>query len=256
VSVYSLGDVLNQVLEHSAKTAGIHANPRGFFVHLRLPDDVARDLRDVQARVVSDPDKHADIDHVTLVHTQKAPKQRDAEETNAALASLKEVGEQTEPIKARIQGWGLFDGAQNGGKASTALVALVDAPGLERLHTDMARALEGHGIQPSDTHSFTPHVTIAWLGNDGRVPHLPPIGGSFKIDEVHVAANGHHVVPLNGSVGRDAAKHAIDYSPESNFSMDAAAIKAQHRGSPGSGEGSPALGGVPLQSGTSGQEVR
>jgi 2'-5' RNA ligase len=256
VRSYSLGDVLGQVLEHSTKSAAIHADPRGFFVHLRLPDDVVRDLEDVQKRIVPDPDKHVPIDHVTLVHTQKASARHPSDKVDSAIGSLREIGERTEPLKARLQGWAYFDGAEDGGKSSTALVALVDAPGLERLHTDMARALEEHGIKPSDNHSFTPHITVAYLGSDGRVPSLPSIGGSFKIDEVHVAAGQHHVVPLNGSVGRDAAKHAIDYSPGSNFSMDAAAIKTQHRGRPGGGEGSPAQGGVPLQSGTSGQEVR
>lgn len=159
--------------------------------------------------MIADPVKHEDIDHVTLVFTKKPLEGHPPEKVHAALDALKRIGEKTEPIEARLQGWGYFDGASNEGKPSTALVALVNAPGLEHLHVDMVRALKDHGIEASDRHVFTPHITLGYLGHEGRVDHLPPLSGKFSIDKFHVAARDVHEIPLAGaSIGSKAAEFA------------------------------------------------
>ncbi len=188
----------------AVKTAEIKTSPRTFFVHVRVPDGVAARLREVQREVVPDASRHQDIDHVTLVYTRKPPNggEHPPEKVHAALEALRDVASSHEPIRARVQGWGYFDGAAKDGKTTTALVALLDAPGLDHLHVDMARALREHGIEPSDDHVFTPHVTIGYLERHGRADKpLPPLSGSFTIDKAHVAAREHHEVPLTGASG-------------------------------------------------------
>jgi 2'-5' RNA ligase len=200
---------LAQVLADREKTAQIHTNPKAFFIHVRVPDHVAAQLAEVQRRVIPETDKHQEIDHVTLVYTKKALEDHPPEKVHAALASLRRIGERTEPIEAKIQGWGYFDGAQKDGKATTALVALLDAPGLEHLHVDMTRALREHGIEPSDSHVFTPHITLGYLGAGGRTDKpLETLAGKFTIDKAHVAARDVHEIPLSGddNVGLKAAK--------------------------------------------------
>lgn len=189
------------------KTARISIDPKTFFVHVRVPDHVADDLRAVQKKVIPDASMHADIDHVTLVYTKKPIDDHPPEKVHAALEVLRQHGETTEPINAKIQGWGFFDGASKEGKPSTALVALLDAPGLEHLHVDMSRKLKDLGVTPSDLHVFTPHITFGYLGEHGRVDgDLPPLRASFVIDKVHVASRDHHEVPLSGqSLGQKAA---------------------------------------------------
>ncbi len=184
------------------KTAEIKVGPRTFFVHVRVPEHVAERLREVQKEVVPDASRHQDIDHVTLVYTKKPDGggEHEPEKVETALEKLRDVGAQHEPIRARIQGWGYFDGAEKDGKTTTALVALLDAPGLDHLHVDMARALKDHGIEPSTSHVFTPHITLGYLERHGRVDKpLPPLSGSFTIDKAHVAARDRHEVPLTGS---------------------------------------------------------
>ena len=207
--------MLNDLLEAESreKTAKISTNPKAFFVHVRLPDHVTENLREVQKRVLPDTEQHAEIDHVTLVYTQKPLEDHPSDKVHAALSALRQVGENAEPIHAKIQGWGYFDGAATGGKTNTALVALLDAPGLEHLHVDMSRALKTLGIDPSDKHVFTPHITFGYLGDKGRAPgDLPPINASFTIDKAHVASRDHHEIPLVGvptSVGQKAAASAL-----------------------------------------------
>lgn len=212
VRTFSLAEALSQVLNEQEKRAQIGLNPRAFFIHVRVPEHVSADLRDVQKRVIGDVSKHEDIDHVTLVYTKKALDDHPPEKVHAALESLRRIGERTKPIDAKIQGWGYFDGAAKDGKPTTALVALLDAPGLEHLHVDMVRAIKDHGIEPSDSHIFTPHITLGFLGHEGRADkQLEPLSGKFTIDKAHVASRDHHEISLTGheDIGRKAAEFAL-----------------------------------------------
>lgn len=211
----SLNAALAEVLLSSVKTAEISTSPRTFFVHVRVPEHVADDLREVQKRVIPDESKREDIDHITLVYTRKPLEDHPPDKIHAALSALREIGEDTKPIDAKLQGWGFFDGASNGGKPSTALVALVDAPGLEHLHVDMVRALRAVGVPPSDLHVFTPHVTLGYLGHQGRPENdLPALSGKFTIERAHVASRDHHEIPLTGgmSLGMKAAAYSCKFA--------------------------------------------
>jgi 2'-5' RNA ligase len=178
-----------------------------------VPDHIATKLREVQKDVVPDASRHQEIDHVTLVYTKKPTDggEHPPDRVHSALDSLKDIGADHEPIKARIQGWGYFDGAEKDGKKHTALVALLDAPGLEHLHVAMANAVKKHGIEPSDNHIFTPHITLGYLEQHGRSDKpLPPLSGNFTIDKAHVAARDHHEISLTGaSALAKAAAHVV-----------------------------------------------
>jgi 2'-5' RNA ligase len=212
VRTVSIADVLDNLLVEEArvKHAEISTGPSTFFVHVRLPDHVAEDLRAVQRKVLPDTSQHAEIDHITLAYVPKPADAHAPDKVHTALDALRAVGATTEPINAKIQGWAYFDGAGKPGKPNTALVALLDAPGLEHLHVDMVRALDQAGVPASDRHSFTPHMTFGYLGEHGRAPgELPPLQGRFTIDKVHVAARDHHEIPLTGaSMGQKAAAAA------------------------------------------------
>lgn len=215
----SFAEALNHALANYAKTAQISTSPRTFFIHVRVPDHVVKQLSEVQRRLIPDAEKHQEIDHVTLVYTKKPLEDHPPERVHAALDALREIGERTEPIDAKIQGWGYFDGAQKSSKATTALVALLDAPGLEHLHVDMTRALKEHGIEPSDAHVFTPHITLGYLGPGGRVDKpLEHLSGRFVIDKAHVASRDLYEIPLTGpgltkqkaaSLGEEAAQYML-----------------------------------------------
>ncbi len=209
------------VLDAREKHAQITTDPKAFFVHVRVPDHVSARLGEVQRRVLPDAATHQDIDHVTLVYTRKPESDHAPEKVHAALESLRRLGERTAPIDARIQGWAYFDGASKDGKPHTALVALLDAPGLEHLHVDATRALADHGIEASKAHVFTPHITLGYLPQHARAEGtLPPIDGTFDIDKIHVASRDNHEVPLTGaapSIGQKAAAFAL--SPSARTSL-------------------------------------
>jgi len=196
----------------AVKTAQIKTGPRTFFVHVRVPDHIAEQLRQVQKDVVPDTSRHQDIDHVTLVYTKKpgGEGEHPPDKVHTALEALRDVAANHEPIKAKIQGWGYFDGAEKDEKKTTALVALLDAPGLDHLHVDMSRVLKDHGIEPAGNHIFTPHITIGYLEQHGRADKpLPPLSGTFTIDRAHVAARDHHEIPLTGASALAKAAAAL-----------------------------------------------
>jgi 2'-5' RNA ligase len=232
VRLVSLNDALEGVLSSRTKVAEISTSPRTFFVHVRVPEHIIANLRDVQKRVIPDESKHQEIDHITLVYTKKPLEDHPPEKVHDALTALREIGEKTGPITAKLQGWGFFDGAQNEGKPSTALVALVDAPGLEHLHVDMVRKLKDLAVDPSDLHVFTPHITLGYLGHIGRPDKdLPALSGQFTIDTAHVASRDHHEIPLTKqqSVG---VKAAMDAMPREEIARGIAEETKEHHLSP------------------------
>jgi 2'-5' RNA ligase len=220
-----MDEALQGVLEAREKRAQIATNPKGFFVHVRVPEHVAERLREIQKTVLPAHSTPQEIDHVTLVYTKKALEDHAPEAVHAALDAMRRHGETVEPIDARLQGWAYFDGASSDGQPATALVALVDAPGLDHLHVDLSRLLKEHGIFPSANHIFTPHITLGYLPQHGRAEKdLPPIDGSFTIDKAHVAARDHHEVPLSGgpSLGQKAAAFVL--SPTARTGLIGAGI--------------------------------
>lgn len=66
------------------------------------------------------------------------------------------------PIEATVGGHGRFTGDPE----QDVLVALVDAPALERLRRDLVDALTGAGITIPSEHGYTAHITLTYLDSD------------------------------------------------------------------------------------------
>ena len=185
------------------------AGPCQRFTYVPLPQHVQSALKTVQASVVPAGTKARDVDHVTLVYAHEAPKALTPEHVDHTVKALREAAEDHAPIDAKLQGWAYFDGALHKGKPATALVALIDAPGLAELHVDLKSALKLQGHPAADTHGFNPHVTLAYLDHGQRVPNLPKLPEmNFTIDKVMFSNRESHGVLLKGSVGGMAAKAA------------------------------------------------
>lgn len=189
------------------KFAEIDTGPRMLFVYAPLPPSLVASLAKTQKQVAAGGDTQ-DLDHITLVYIPDAGADRSPDKIDAILASLRKVTDAAKPIQAKVQGWGYFDGAMKDGESKTALVGLVDAPGLEDLHVALKKALKAKGVAPSSDHIYTAHFTFAYLKQGARVPSLPKLDGSFTISSVKVAADKVYTLALKGSVGADAAAAA------------------------------------------------
>jgi 2'-5' RNA ligase len=194
-------------LEHLvfAKLASLTLSPRQRFTYVPLPAALVTRLCSLQSRVVPSNAIKQNIDHITLVYVPKAAEDVGQDVVDRAVQALRDVGADTPPIDAKIQGWAYFDGAEKDGKPATALVALVDAPGLAELYVEMKSALERVGMPAANNHGYTPHITFGYLQQGERVSDLPQLEGEFTIDKVCFANADLHDVPLMGSLGVKAA---------------------------------------------------
>lgn len=202
---------LPQLLDRLAKLASVTLSPRQQFTYIPLPEDLAKKWTEVQTRILPAGGTKQEIDHVTLVHVKKSPEDLPAGKVDEIVKALREVGEDHPSLHAKVQGWGYFDGAMNEGEKCTAVVALVDCPGIEDLQVAMKAALKQCGLKPSEDHAFNAHFTFCYLKEGGRLDTLPPLDGEFTVDRIIFANNDLHAIPLKGrvNIGVKAAKEAL-----------------------------------------------
>jgi phage-related protein (TIGR01555 family) len=154
------------------------------FTYAPLPPSIVKTMEALQADVMPAGSVAQEIDHVTLVYCPKATDDIPRAEISEVVAALRSAAAGTAPIAAKVQGWAYFDGARKDGEDKTALVALIDAPGITQLQVRLQDALAAAGMEPSSAHSFAPHFTICYLDPGDRVDDLPMIAAEFTIDRV------------------------------------------------------------------------
>jgi 2'-5' RNA ligase len=197
---------LDTLLTNLAKLASITLTPRQRFTYVPLPEDLAAKWTEVQAKVTPPDGEKQEIDHITLVFCGTSTDDIPPVEVDGIVKALTDVADDFAPIHAKVQGWAYFDGAKKDGKDITALVALVDAPGIEDLQVALKGALKAKGLKPSEDHAFTPHFTLCYLPSGHRVGNMPVLEGAFTIDKVCFANKDIHAIPLKGSISKAAAQ--------------------------------------------------
>jgi 2'-5' RNA ligase len=158
----------------------------GVMVALMLPDTVASSL------AVPDGLPAEEL-HVTLAYLGTVEDAEDpAEFLQTLLATVGGVAEDHEPLDGVIGGVGRFTGADEA--EGDPFYASIDAPRLDELRVDLIRALRDAGLEPSDAHGFTPHITLAYVPKDSRAP-LPRLEDPIEvnIDAVTVVYGPAHV---------------------------------------------------------------
>lgn len=221
VDVPSLGEVLAQL----EKVGEIKTSPRQLFTYVPFPEDLRQRFEGIAKHVVPGGRIARDLDHVTLLYIPKAEVDVANEKVDQVVRAMRDVCENVRPIKAKVQGWGYFDGAMDDGVEKTALVGLIDAPGLEDLHVELKSTVRQLGLKEAGTHIFTPHVTFAYLDKGERVKDLPILDGEFTIDHIVFANRDKHEVRLEGdkSIGEKAAAAATHFGHQV-----AAGMKVEH----------------------------
>lgn len=195
------------------KLASISLTPRQQFTYVPLPEDLASKWTEIQNKIVPADGEKQEIDHITLIFCGKATEDIPQIEVDTIVAALKDAADDFAPLHAKVQGWAYFDGAKKDGKDVTAVVALVDAPGIEDLQVALKGALKAKGLKPSEDHTFTPHFTFCYLPAGKRLDNMPPLTGEFTIDKICFANQDIHAIPLKASLGQMAAQKAAATRP-------------------------------------------
>jgi len=142
-------------------------------------------------------DMPAEALHVTLAYAGKVDALTDLQVAGAIVAAQK-TATYNEPLAGTINGLGRFN-ASPSSDGKDVIYAVVDVPGLDELRSDLNECLEEYGIEPSETHGYTPHMTLAYIdaGAPSPIATMPTLPLMFN--SVSVAVGGKRVdYPLLG----------------------------------------------------------
>jgi 2'-5' RNA ligase len=188
-----LNNLVTQYLIKSAsikKRGTINFDPKQTFFYIPLPQDIQKNYSKLGKELFGE--KAAEInDHITLLYMPKRDSDIPQEELEAITDMLK--GIRLPPVKAKVQGWAYFDGASEG---KTALVALIDTPGLEELHVLIKQGMKSLGYDVTQNHGFNPHTTFCYLDRGERVDNLPVLEDNFIIDRFSLASDKNYEFKL------------------------------------------------------------
>lgn len=177
----------------------IKEDPRARFLYLEVPKEVRSLLEGFGRDAAEAAGGEADAcDHVTLCYVPKADEPLDDGEVDDVVEALTRAVSGFGSFDVWIGGVAYFDTAEKDGEKRTALVALVDGPGLQILHETVRDAMREHGWVWEPTHSFTAHLTLAYLPVGGRVGDLPTLDAAWTVDEIRFVNSTVHRIPLGG----------------------------------------------------------
>jgi 2'-5' RNA ligase len=93
-----------------------------------------------------------------------------------ALEAIREVTAGHKSIRGEVSGVGRFSGPEG-----DTFYLSYDSPTLNRLREDLFDALDKRGVEPSRDHGFTPHISLAALGEGEASPmdRVPPKALTF-----------------------------------------------------------------------------
>lgn len=192
----------------------IQPDPQKLFMCARLPAALTKKYSEMSQAIAQsagvDPEV---VDHATLLFVPSAfdlPK----ESVDIARQVAEDVVAGTGAITVKIQGWAYFDGAKKDGEEKTALVALLDAPGLAEVHIALKTALTAIGFAADQQiHGFVPHTTLAYLPHGARIDKLPVLTDEFTIDKVEFVNSDIRELTLKSE---DDLRKASDTAPDAD----------------------------------------
>lgn len=179
-------------------------NHDGSMIALFIPEAVAKQLRQIADNLnlpKNSKQETWDNMHLTLTFFPDVDFEDDALR-NAAVASIELALKDlkiSSPLSGIIQGYGVFNGSEDG----PVLYASLDVPELNALRAKMCEYLDKAALKYATNHGFTPHITLAYLGNDFTLPKgfsIPDIGVS--LDAVYVV-NGKNKKKVPFQVARE-----------------------------------------------------
>lgn len=114
--------------------------------------------------------------HLTLAYLGKAA----ALDRATFLGAVQGIAAAAGPLVGKVSGWGTFNNSDE-----HVLWASTDIPGVDVLRSMVTAGLVAAGIEPSFTHGFTPHITVAY--GDAPIESLP-ISREFPLSFSAIAA--------------------------------------------------------------------
>jgi broad specificity phosphatase PhoE/2'-5' RNA ligase len=186
-------------------------NHEGIMVALEVPQDVAEALGTEE-----------DVPHITLAYVPPENIGLDDAGTIARIAS--ELASKQPPLSGKVGGIGRFLASPTS-DGKDVIYASVDVPGLNEFRAALVQKLAKAGIQPSNTHGFSPHITLQYVDPDDKsspsIGPVPPLPLSTLI-----VAQANTVLAEETLIGGAVKIGSKNIPP--HFNLDAAANAVKH----------------------------
>jgi 2'-5' RNA ligase len=198
--IYAIAEELRRLLQGELLTCEIRTDSEKVFFFVRLPEPIRKRLTKIAHQVTKGTKyEPEETDHLTLLYVPRIKGGVSKELRAKIIAAAKKIAAESPPLTATLQGWAYFDGAQGkDDEPATALVGLLDVPGLAQIHVALHKAVTGLGIEAKQNHGFTPHCTYAYLPKGGRIPKLPVLDEKFFIGSFEMSNDAYYKFPLKG----------------------------------------------------------
>lgn len=162
------------------ESKGVEKHSSGVMLALEVPVEIAESMA-IEKGI------HPSELHVTLAYLGK----RNTFSDDAILA-IKEVAHEAAraraaPISGHFGGIGRFTGVKD---AQDAVYASVDAPDLPEFRQDLVASLKKRGVEINREHGFSPHMTLAYVGEDDPMPIATLKRQPVRFDNLIVNAGG------------------------------------------------------------------
>lgn len=153
----------------------LKGNHTGMMIACFVPKNVA-------AKVAIDGGEPVDELHVTLAYLGKGLSEADQKKVVDVVRKLSEV---TPPLVGKLAGIGRFS-ASGTSEGKDVIYLSVDSPALTRFRPLLVDAINSVGISVSESHGYTPHVTLAYIDTtaDSPLKRVEPVDVTFT----HLAA--------------------------------------------------------------------
>ena len=165
----------------------------GAMICLYPPLEVRRQLRGI-VEILKLP-KRAELETVDNIHLTLAylPDSADARARMVDILDMLTTlrTKYNKPLECKIQGYGVF----NGKDGMKVLYATLDCPELPFLRTDICNMLDERGVGYSKDYGFIPHITLAYLPEDWKLPR------GFAVDDIKLTIDAVHFVLGNERMG-------------------------------------------------------
>lgn len=142
----------------------------------------------------------ADNLHITLCYCGDAA-QYDDLKLARVMTLIDDLVRWREPLSGAVAGHGRFYATESS-DGSDVFYAVPSIPGLAELRDDIASSLGGWGIDVSDTHGWTPHITLAYLKSKAKQP-VPTVSAlPLRFSAVTVCIGDKQTtIPFSGDMG-------------------------------------------------------
>lgn len=202
------------------KTAAQHS---GVMVALMIPPEIGKYL----AVKGGEPVEKL---HVTICYIPKIA--NDKKKIVALQEALAPLSKSIGPITGRVGGYGRFE-ASDSSDGKDVLYASFSSPGLEALRRAVLKCVEDAGLTASNAHGYTPHITLAYVDPEEKMPKKMKTTLPFPIDKLTIGIGDEYIdfqtsgtIVLKGDLTRSSVhtdttdwtikfvKTALEHDPE------------------------------------------